>query len=188
MADFVDYISMNLGDPSITAHDGRSQRIEPGTYDFEIDKAVFDQSKKGNRTLRVTAKVATDGSEMKGRTLTGSYVISDDEFARRRMKALIEASGAVLDEKGGFARESLVGLYFTADVIIDTFDDIDAKSGLPTTKEFTKWNGERAYEGIGAVATAPKLAAPVATAPVTAPQGGPRRPAPPANGRPPARS
>jgi hypothetical protein len=184
MADFVDYISMNLGDPSITAHDGRSQRIEPGTYDFEIDKAVFDQSKKGNRTLRVTAKVASDG-EMKGRTLTGSYVISEDEFARRRMKALIEASGAVLDEKGGFARESLVGLYFTADVIIDTFDDIDAKSGQPITKEFTKWIGERPYEGVGAVAAAPKAAAP---APVTAPQGGPRRPAPPANGRPPARS
>jgi len=185
MAEFVDYISMNLGDPAITAHDGRSQRIEPGTYDFEIDKAVFDQSRKGNRTLRVTAKVANEG-EMKGRTLTGSYVISEDEFARRRMKALIEASGAVLDAQGGFSRDSLVGLYFTADVILDTFDDIDAKSGQPITKEFTKWIGERAYEGAGA-APAPRATAP-APAVAAAPQGGARRPAPPANGRPAPRS
>jgi hypothetical protein len=92
------------------------------------------------------------------------------------MKALIEASGAQLDAQGGFSRESLVGLYFTADVILDTFDDIDAKSGQPITKEFTKWIGERQYEG---AAAAPRAAAPVAAA---APQGGPRRPAPPANG------
>jgi hypothetical protein len=172
MAEFVDYIGMNLSDPNITAHDGRSQRIEPGTYDFEIDKAVFDQSRKGNRTLRVTARVVTDG-EMKGRTLVGSYVISEDEFARRRMKALIEAAGAQLDAQGGFSKDAIVGLHFTADVILDTFDDIDAKSGQPVTKEFTKWIGERAYEG-QPVAAAPRAAAPVA--------GGPRRPAPPANG------
>jgi hypothetical protein len=177
MAEFVDYISMNLSDPSVTPHDGRSQRVEPGTYDFSIDKAVFDQSRKGNRTLRITAKIESEG-EMKGRTLTGSYVISDDEFARRRMKALIEASGAVLDAQGGFSRESLVGLYFTADVVLDTFDDIDAKTGQPVTKEFTKWIGERAYEGGAVPAQAPKAAAPAAAAP----QGGPRRPAPPANG------
>jgi hypothetical protein len=103
------------------------------------------------------------------------------------MKALIEASGAVLDAQGGFSRESLVGLFFTADVIIDTFDDIDAKSGQPITKEFTKWIGERAYEGVGAVAT-PRAAAPAPAPAAAAPQGGPRRPAPPANGRPPARS
>ena len=179
MAEFVDYISMNLSDPGITAHDGRSQRIEPGTYDFEIDKAVFDQSKKGNRTLRVTARVVTE-NEMKGRTLIGTYVISDDEFARRRMKALVESSGAMLDAKGGFSREALVGLHFTADVILDTFDDIDAKTGQPVTKEFTKWIGERPYEGTPVQQQ--QVAAPVAQ------QGGARRPAPPANGRPPARS
>jgi hypothetical protein len=180
MADFVDYISMNLG-PDVSPHDGRSQRIDPGTYDFEVDKAVFDQSKKGNRTLRVTAKVLNEG-EMKGRTLTGSYVISEDDFARRRMKALIVATGAELDAQFGFVKDSLLGLYFTADVILDTFDDIDAKSGQPITKEFTKWIGERPYEGAAAapVASAPRAAAPAAAAP----QGGPRRPAPPANGRP----
>jgi hypothetical protein len=183
MAEFVDYISMNLGDPTITPHDGRNQRVDPGTYDFQIDKAVFDQSRKGNRTLRVTAKVVSE-DQMKGRTLVGSYVISDDEFARRRMKALIEASGAMLDAQGGFARESLVGLYFTADVVVDTFDDIDAKTGLPVTKDFTKWIGERVYEGAPAAAQPSAKAAAAAAAPA---QGAPRRPAPPANGSQPSR-
>jgi len=184
MAEFVDYISMNLSDPSISAHDGRSQRIDPGTYDFEVDKAVFDQSRKGNRTLRVTSKVISEGVMM-GRTMVCSYVISDDEFARRRMKALIEATNAPLDAQGGFSREALVGLRFTADVVIDTFDDIDAKTGQPVTREVTKWIGERVYGAEAPIATAPPAAKPVAPAAAPA-QGGPRRPAPPAagNGRP----
>lgn len=184
MAEFVDYISMNLSDPSITAHDGRSQRIDPGTYDFEITKAVFDQSRKGNRTLRVTANVISEDA-MKGRSMVCSYVISDDEFARRRMKALIEASNIALDPQGGFSREALVGARFTADVVIDTFDDIDAKTGQPVTRDVTKWIGERPYEGGAAPAAKPTTQA---AAPAT--QGAPRRPAPPAqgNGRPTARS
>jgi hypothetical protein len=186
MAEFVDYIGMNLNDPNITAHDGRSQRVDPGTYDFEVDKAVFDQSRKGNRTLRVTARVIAvhDPAQeaMKGRSMVCSYVISDEEFARRRMKAIIEATGAQLDQQGGFSRESLIGLRFTGDVVIDTFDDIDAKTGQPVTRDVTKWNGERPCGGEAPAAQAPRAAAP---APAPAQAGGaPRRPAAPQNGRP----
>lgn len=145
MAEFVDYIPMRLNDPTIQAWDGRQTRIEPGTYDFEIVKTAFDQSRRGNRTLVVTGSVVTEGP-MKGRQMRNSYVISDDDFARRRMKALVEATGAVLDEQGGFTAESLVGLYFTADVIEDTFDDIDPKTGQPTSRTVTKWIGERQVE------------------------------------------
>lgn len=179
MAEFVDYIGMNLSDPGITAHDGRSQRIDPGTYDFEVKEAKFDQSRKGNRTLRVTAAVI-DESPMKGRTMVCSYVIADDEFARRRMKALIQATDIALDPQGGFSREALIGTRFTADVVIDTFDDIDSKTGQPVTRDVTKWQGERLYEGQAAPAA---KAAPQQTAST---QGAPRRPAPPAaqgNGR-----
>lgn len=177
MAEFVDYISMNLSDPNITAHDGRSQRVDPGTYDWEITKAVFDQSRKGNRTLRVTAQVVNEDTTMKGRSMVCSYVISDEDFARRRMKALIEATGATLDAQGGFAKDALIGLRFTADVVIDTFDDIDAKTGQPVTRDVTKWIGERPYEGSApAQAQAPKAA------PQTAAPSAPRRPAAPANG------
>lgn len=178
MAEFVDYIPMNLNDPNLTPHDGRSQRVDPGTYDFEVTKAVFDQSRKGNRTLRVTAQVITDDSPMKGRSMVGTYVISDEDFARRRMKALVEATNAVLDAQGGFAKDALIGLRFTADVVVETFDDIDSKTGQPVTKDFTKWIGERAFEG-GASAQAQAQAP---RAPAQAAPSAPRRPAAPANG------
>jgi len=175
MAEFVDYISnMGLNDPSLIPHDGRNQRVEPGTYDWEITKAVFDQSKKGNRTLRVTAIVNTEDSPMKGRSLVGTYVISEDDFARRRMKALVEATGVQVDANGGLSKDAFVGTHFTADVVVDTFDDIDSKTGQPVTKDFTKWIGERPYEGSAPAAAASKPAAPAATA------AAPRRPAAPA--------
>lgn len=176
MAEFVDYISnMGLNDPNLTPHDGRNQRVEPGTYDWEITKAVFDQSKKGNRTLRVTAVVTTEESPMKGRSLVGTYVISEDDFARRRMKALVEATGVQVDANGGLSKDAFVGTHFTADVVVDTFDDIDSKTGQPVTKDFTKWIGERPYEGTAPVAAASKpAAAPAASG------SAPRRPAAPA--------
>lgn len=175
MAEFVDYISnMGLNDPNLTPHDGRNQRVEPGTYDWEITKAVFDQSKKGNRTLRVTAIVTTEDSPMKGRSLVGTYVISEDDFARRRMKALVEATGVQIDAQGGLSKDAFVGTHFTADVVVDTFDDIDSKTGQPVTKDFTKWIGERPYEGAAPVAST-KAAAPAANAGTA-----PRRPAAPA--------
>lgn len=183
MAEFVDYISnMGLNDPNLTPHDGRNQRVEPGTYDWEITKAIFDQSKKGNRTLRLTAQVVTEDSPMKGRSLVGTYVISEDDFARRRMKAIVEATGVEIDAQGGLSKDAFVGTRFTADVVVDTFDDIDAKTGLPVTKDFTKWNGERTYEGAALTASAKPAVAPAAAAGTA-----PRRPAAPAatgNGRP----
>lgn len=175
MAEFVDYISnMGLNDPNLQPHDGRNQRVEPGTYDWEITKAVFDQSKKGNRTLRVTAIVTTEDSPMKGRSLVGTYVISEDDFARRRMKALVEATGVQVDANGGLSKDAFVGTHFTADVVVDTFDDIDSKTGQPVTKDFTKWIGERPYEGAAPAASAKPAAAPAAAG------AAPRRPAAPA--------
>src|SRR5271167_1882190 len=108
MAEFGDYINMNMSDPALTPHDGSSQRVDPGTYEWEVEKAVFDQSKMGNKVLRVTLKVVSEGA-MCGRTMMGSYVISEEEFARRRMKALVNATQAVVDASGGFSAASLVG-------------------------------------------------------------------------------
>ncbi|MEX2717494.1 MAG: hypothetical protein Q6370_014435 [Candidatus Sigynarchaeota archaeon] len=186
MAEFVDYINMNMSDPNLTPHDGRSSRIDPGTYDFEIREAKFDQSRKGNRTLRVTAQVISEGP-MKGRTMVCSYVISDDEFARRRMKAIVEAAAIQLDASGGFMREAMIGARFTADVVTDEIDDIDSRTGQPTKREVTKWIGERLYEGANGSATPAATSA--ASTPAGQGQSAPRRPAPPAgNGRPATRS
>jgi len=202
MAEFVDYISMRINDPNLKSHDGRSQRIDPGHYDFEIDKAVFDQSRSGNRTLRVTGRVLNEGP-MIGRSLTCSYVINDTDFARRRMKSLIEAVGAAVDEQGGFSRESLIGLRFGAEVIADEIPGINQNTGQPETRTVSKWIGEHPCEGEQPQYTlptqqppAPQAQAPQAAAPQVAVSGGgaqpgqpqaapatrvtpPRRPAPP---------
>jgi hypothetical protein len=195
MAEFVDYISMRVNDPTLKSHDGRSQRIDPGHYDFEIDKAVFDQSRSGNRTLRVTGRVLNEGP-MIGRSLTCSYVINDTDFARRRMKSLIEATCAPVDEQGGFSRESLIGLRFAAEVVADEISDIDKNTGQPAMRTVTKWIGEHPCDEqpqytLPASAPAPQAPAPQATAPQPqvggAPQAAapatrvtpPRRPAPP---------
>lgn len=177
MADFVDYIPMRLNDPDLKPWDGRSSRVDPGTYDFQIVKVGFDQSRKGNRTLVVTGTIVSEDSPMKGRQMRNWYVISDDEFARGRMKALTDATGAVLDDQGGFTAESLVGLRFTADVIEDTYEEIDTKTGQMASRVRTKWIGERPMDGQPVVETAPK---PAATKPTSAPAG--RRPLPPNGG------
>lgn len=142
MSDFVDYIPMNLNDPNLTPHDGKQQRVDPGTYEFEVEKAVFDQSKKGNKVLRVTMKIVSDGP-MKGRQMTGSYVINDEEFSRRRMLALVKASQCEVDERGGFSAAKLVGCHLLADVVSHSWDDINAKTGMPETREGTRYEGER---------------------------------------------
>lgn len=176
MSEFVGYIPMRLNDENLQPWDGTRSRVDPGTYDFEIERTAFDTSRKGNRTLVVTAKVvAPVESPMVNRNMRCSYVISDEDFARRRMLALIVACGAVLDEQGGFTAESLVGLQFTADVVADNFETIDDKTGQPVSREVTKWVGERPIEG-GAVQAAAPAAEPARGTP-------PRRPAPPNGGQ-----
>jgi len=184
MAEFVDYIPMNLNDPNLTPHDGRNSRVDPGTYEFEVDKAVFDQSKKGNKVLRVTLRVITEGP-MHGRTMMGSYVISDEEFPRRRMLSLVQSCRAVVDQQGGFSASSLIGCHLIADVVAHQWDDIDAKSGLPVTRDGTRYEGERPVDG-GDEAVHTQVASAPANKPAAAapPANAPRRPTPPsANGR-----
>jgi hypothetical protein len=175
MAEFVDYIKMpGLNDPNVPAWDGTSRRVDPGTYDFEIVKVGSEQSRKGNNTLVVHAAVRTDGT-MKDRQMRNSYVISTEDYAVRRMKALLQATGAIVDEQEGFAPESLIGCRFTADVVEDTFNDLDPKTGQQVSRTGTKWIGERAVEGSARVTQPARPAAQPAAQPAT------RRPAPPAN-------
>jgi hypothetical protein len=170
MAEFVDVVNMNLNDPNLTPSDGRKfPKVDPGTYAFEIEKATFDQSKKGNKTLKITAKVLDDGP-MKDRNMIGSYVIDNEDFSRRRMKAIVEGTGVVLDKNGSFKLEDLQGLCFTADVILDEYEALNEKTGMKEMRSFTKWVSERPVEGAAPTATA--------TAPANA-ANAPRRPAAP---------
>jgi hypothetical protein len=211
MAEFVDYISMRVNDPNLKTNTGQFQRIDPGHYDFEIDKAVFDQSQSGNRTLRVTGRVISEGP-MQGRSMVCSYVIGDTDFARGRMKAIVEAIGIETDEQGGFSRQAFVGTRFTADVIAEERPMPDKTTGQMVMKTFTKWQNEEPYMGEQPqyslptqapspqvqAAPPPQAAAPQAAAPQAAVSGGgalpqasaprvtpPRRPAPPSQQPPP---
>jgi len=182
MAEYVDIISMNLNDPGLRPNDGGFQTIDPGTYDFEIEKTATAQSNSGNNTLRVTGRVVgPEGSPMLNRTMSNSYVIKDDDFARGRMLNFLTASGAQIDDKGSFSREALVGLQFTADVEKRAGKTIN-KMGVEEEREFTSWVRERPLgtDVAGAQAQAPTAAAPAKAAQAPAATGNPpRRPAPP---------
>lgn len=176
---FVDYIPMKLNDENLTPWDGTRTNVEPGTYDFEIERTGFDQSRAGRRTLVVNARIITEG-DMFNRQMRQSYVVSEDDFARRRMLSLVQATEAEVDDQGGFTAESLIGLQFTADVIQDEFKTVNEQTGQPEVRQVTKWVAERTVEGnaAGASTAEPEQAAASSGSKV---RGGnpPRRPKPP---------
>jgi hypothetical protein len=188
MADYVDIISMNLNDPNLRPNDGGFQAVDPGTYEFEIEKQATGTSNAGNNVLKITGRVVgPEGSPMLGRTMVNSYTIQDTDFARGRMLQFLTGSGAQIDQNGSFSREALVGLRFVADVEKRAGQTID-KMGNEVSRDFTSWVRERPVGSDIAVQTAP---APAASAPAArpaqqqaaAPANAPRRPqAPSGNG------
>lgn len=143
MPEYVDIINMSLNDQNLQPISGGFQSLPPGTYDFEISKQATGTSGKGNNILKITAKVVgPEGTPVLNRNMTCSYVIDDSDFARGRMLQLLQGCGAVIDQNGGFSRESLVGLHFTADVEKRPGNVID-KMGNESVTEFTSWVRER---------------------------------------------
>jgi hypothetical protein len=115
---------------------------EPGTYDFEIDRAEFGQSRAGNPTLRVLGRVISEGA-MSGRTMFGGYVLNASSVgARVRLKQLVMATGVELDDHGNFHREVLLGRRFTAEVIMRSAITLDS-NGFEVGRNFAVWQNER---------------------------------------------
>ena len=178
MAEYVDIISMNLNDPTLRPNDGGYQSVEPGTYDFEIEKTATATSQAGNNTLKVTARVVgPEDSAMLNRRITNTFVISQTEYHRSRMLGFVTGVNAPIDQNGNFSRDALVGLRFTADVEKRPGKGID-KMGNEVEREYTSWVRERAIEGEEAPPPPPKAAAPDRTrrAPATGTQGRPQAP------------
>lgn len=179
MSEFVEIVGMdmNLADPTLKPNDGGFSSIEPGTYEFEVTKAMTGTSGSGNNTLKITAKVVgPEDSPQLNRTMTNSYVMNDKQFSRERMLAFLQASGAEYGPKG-FAIASLVGLRFIADVEKRPFETVDKNTGAPVTKDFTSWVRERAVEAEAAPTPPPQKQA-------TANPNAARRPAAPNGNRP----
>ncbi len=184
MAEYVDIISnMNLNDPNLRPNDGAFQTIDQGTYDFEITKQVTAVSGAGNNTLKVTVKVVgPEDSKMLNRSMTGSLVLNDSDFARSRMLNFLQATQCQIDQNGAFSRESLIGLRFTADVETRPSKVID-KMGNEVEKPFTSWVRERPIGGADVISVGGAPTAPAKTAAPTTTGNAPKRPAaPPTNG------
>jgi len=188
MAEYVDIISMNLNDPNLRPNDGGFQSVDPGTYEFEIEKQATGTSQAGNNVLKITGRVVgPEGNPMMGRTMMNSYTIQDTDFARGRMLQFLNACGAEIDQNGSFSREALVGLRFDADVEKRAGSTID-KMGNEVTRDFTSWVRERAVGSQpAAVVQQPQTqqtqqtqAAPPAKAVQPSTSNAPRRPAAPA--------
>jgi hypothetical protein len=172
MSEYVEVISMNLNDPNLQPRNGTYQSLDPGTYEFAIEKTATAVSQGGNNTLKVTARViGPEGSPMMNRTITQTFVVSDAEWARARMLGFIQGVNCPLDNNGSFHRDALVGLQFIADVIKRPAKTID-KTGQEVEREFTEWTRERPIE------VAPPARATASTPP---PRRGPssNRPLPP---------
>lgn len=186
MAEYVDLISMNLNDPNLRPNDGGFQAVEPGTYEFEIEKQATGTSNAGNNVLKITGRVVgPEGNPMMGRTMVNSYTIQDTDFARGRMLSFLNGCGAPIDQNGSFSRDALVGLRFEADVEKRAGTTID-KMGNEVSRDFTSWVRERPV-GSGPVPQVQaqqtqQVAPPTAKPATTSTANAPRRPAAPANG------
>jgi hypothetical protein len=186
MSEFVEICGgeMNLTDANLKPSEGGFQSIEPGTYDFEVTKAVTGTSAKGNNVLKVTGKVVgPEDSPMLKRTMTNSYVMSSEQYARERMLNFLQASQAEFSA-AGFSLPGLIGLQFTADVETRQFEAPN-NMGQMVTKDFTSWVRERIVgtDQGGNVAVPAAAAAPAQTAApakaATVPPNAARRPAAP---------
>jgi len=135
--EFSDYIDwMNVADPELEPHDGERKMVDPGEYDFEITEVKQDQSRAGKPVLIVTASVLNGPN--KGRTMRNWYSMAqDNEFARRRAKALLQATGVPVDGRGGFSAQAFVGCKFHGKVIEDTFKERN-QQGVEEERSWSK--------------------------------------------------
>jgi hypothetical protein len=189
MAEYVDLISMNLNDPNLRPNDGGFQAVEPGTYEFEIEKQATGTSNAGNNVLKITGRVVgPEGNPMMGRTMVNPYTIQDTDFARGRMLSFLNGCGAPIDQNGSFSRDALVGLRFEADVEKRAGTTVD-KMGNEVSRDFTSWVRERPV-GSGPAVVVPQQtqqqqtqqAAPPKAPANTSTGNAPRRPQAPPNG------
>lgn len=178
---------------------GQSESLPPGPdYVFQIDVAQQGQSpKKGTPQLELELTVLNEG-ELNGRKAFHRLTLNlEKETPRKRMRQLIDATGVPMDGNGNIDDADFVGRIFMADVVEESYEDVDATTGTKISKTAIRVVNERIPPGAegGQAAAAPStaaaaLAAPAAPAAQT--RQAPAAPAPaapaagaaPANGRP----
>ena len=135
---YLDFIDMRLNDPELEPWDGRSNRLDPGVYDFEVIKSEMDVSASGKPCMAVTFRVLSEGS-VKGRTIRQKYPVdNENDASRRRMKSLIDALQPERDPEGRFAPASLTGLQMHAEVVDNTYTALDGRTGTNVERTSSK--------------------------------------------------
>ena len=156
----LEYIDMGLHE--VDPWDGTSSLLDPGEYVFRIDKIEGGQSNAGNPKMTVSLFVAEALDEANdkhvGVTVFQSYVLDrSKDFARKRLKALTEAVGVAVDDRGGFDPNALIEGEFLAEVRRETYTVTD-----PVTQEKEERPSQRIFRerpveaGNGATETAPE--------------------------------
>ena len=170
-------IALNLA--TVEAWDGSGGgMLEPGEYTFQVTAAEQKQSKNGNGQLEVTFTVV-DETENKGRTIKSWYMFNDT--GAKRLRALVDATGAPLNAAGQVDDQSFVGGFLIAEVYQDEYPAGTDVEGKAVMKKSTKLRCERsaaAAETGAAAFAAAAPAAPAAPAPVARPAAQVARPAP----------
>lgn len=164
----------------VDAWGGEGGALPPGEYTFVIETAKQGQSQKGNPQLELDLKVVSEG-EYKGRTTKQWYTLNfEKEAPRKRLKALVVATGIALDGNGNFDDQQLKGTTFTGDVQVESYEVDDVVTGKKLVKERTRIINERPAGGARAAAPA-AASAPAAggftpNAPAAAVRGAPLTP------------
>lgn len=143
----------------VESWDGKSEALPPAPdYVLLIEAAKQGtSSKKGSPQLEITTVVQNEG-ELHGRKGVFFYNLQlDKDTPRKRLRSLVDACGVPMDANGGIDDQALIGKMFMADVIAESYKDVDVVSNQTIEKTRTRLQSERK------VGSAPTAVAPVPT-------------------------
>lgn len=155
----LEYLDLGLND--VNASDGDFTTISPGDYIFEVEKVAGGQSKKGKPKMQVNLRVieALDEANkaMEGEMAIQSFSLDrSKKFPRQRIKALVNACGAEIDDQGGLHVDDLMNARFVASVKHEESTEIDTVTQEKTVRVFARVFRERHMDTLQDVEPAPK--------------------------------
>jgi len=176
---------LNLSLHSVQAWNGANEGLPPAEgLVFQVAKVTTEPGKEPGKEQMVCELLVVSEGELKGRKAFGRYSVGAQvkQGALGRVKQLILATHVQLSPDGGFDDQQLVGTYFMADSVHETYDKTDAVTGNVSKANSVKIINERTPVSAAppaAAAFAPAAAAPPAQTQYSAPPAQPQY-APPA--------
>ena len=146
----LDYIDLGLND--VSASDGSFVLLPPGQYGLEVTKVEGGQSKAGNPKmvlhLKVFAALQEANENQIGQVVQSSMVLDKGkEFARRRLKNVVQACGVAIDDRGGFNPQEMLEGRILAEVKLETYTEQNAMTGEKVERPSMRIFNEKPWEG-----------------------------------------